>query len=149
MVSKKKERLVVELAKERVPLRQVMHNKNLNDAAQSLKDIRAKWPKLAELEFIHKATLRIKWIDYDTVYLIAERLETDNEYAKRMDELRRLEQQAKERAKRKAEQEAFRAAARKQAQMTNAVKTIADIASANGISREDLDRLMDALLKPR
>jgi hypothetical protein len=140
-MSKKLERKTIEISRKKIPLRSLMHGKEIRDAAAAVEQFRM---KLNEQEFLYGAKITIDWEDYGSVYAVARRPETDNEYADRLERARIAEELKKERElKRKlaAEQKAREAEFRKRA---SAVETIRKMAKENGLSP---DQLIDLLSK--
>jgi hypothetical protein len=135
------ERKTIEIARKRIPLRALMHGKEIRDAAAAVEKFRM---KLNEQEFLYGAKITIDWKSYNTVDAVARRPETDNEYSERLERLRiaaelkkKREQQRKlDAEKRKAEEEI-----RKRARTA---ETIRKMAKENGLST---DELIDILTK--
>jgi hypothetical protein len=137
MPKNKQERKTVEIGRKRIPLRTLLHGKEIRDAAKSLEDFRK---KLNEQEFLHGAKLYVDWDNYNEVDIVARRLETDKEYADRLERARvAAEQKALREQKRiaEAEQRAQRDIIRKKQE---AVDLIQKLARGAGISVDILDR---------
>ncbi len=137
MPRNKQERKTVEIGRKRIPLRTLLHGKEIRDAAKSLEDFRK---KLNEQEFLHGAKLYVDWDNYNEVDIVARRLETDKEYADRLERARvAAEQKALREQKRvaEAEQRAQRDIIRKKQE---AVDLIQKLARGAGISVDILDR---------
>ena len=75
----------IELDKKRIPLRQLLHGKEIREAARALEDFRM---KLNEQEFLYGAKITIKWENYGEAYAVARRLETDKEFEDRIEKVR-------------------------------------------------------------
>jgi len=75
----------IELDKKRIPLRQLLHGKEIREAARALEDFRM---KLNEQEFLYGAKITIKWENYGEAYAVARRLETDKEFEDRIEKAR-------------------------------------------------------------
>lgn len=75
----------IELDKKRIPLRQLLHGKEIREAAKALEDFRM---KLNEQEFLYGAKITIKWENYGEAYAVARRLETDKEFEDRIEKVR-------------------------------------------------------------
>ena len=136
-MAKKNERKTVEIDRKRIPLRTLLHGKEIRDAAKSLESFRM---KLNEKEFLYGAKLYIDWKDYGTVDIVARRLETDKEFADRLERARIAEEQKREREhKRKlaAEARARQAAINKK---IHAAAEIKRLAAEAGISVDILDK---------
>jgi hypothetical protein len=137
MPRNKQERKTVEIGRKRIPLRTLLHGKEIRDAAKSLEDFRK---KLNEQEFLHGAKLYVDWDNYNEVDIVARRLETDKEYADRLERARiAAEQKALREQKRiaEAEKRAQRDIIRKKQE---AVDLIQKLARGAGISVDILDR---------
>jgi len=137
MPRNKQERKTVEIGRKRIPLRTLLHSKEIRDAAKSLEDFRK---KLNEQEFLHGAKLYVDWDNYNEVDIVARRLETDKEYADRLERARiAAEQKALREQKRiaEAEKRAQRDIIRKKQE---AVDLIQKLARGAGISVDILDR---------
>jgi hypothetical protein len=137
MPKNKQDRKTVEIGRKRIPLRTLLHGKEIRAAAKSLEDFRM---KLNEQEFLHGAKLYVVWDNYNEVDIVARRLETDKEYADRLERARvAAEQKALREQKRaaEAEQRAQRDIIRKKME---AVDLIQKLARGAGISVDILDR---------
>lgn len=135
------ERKTIEIARKKIPLRSLMHGKEIRDAASAVEQFRM---KLNEQEFLYGAKITISWENYSDVYAVARRPETDNEYADRLERLRIAEELKKQREiKRKAEAEK-RKAEEEIRKRARAAETIRKMALENGISRNEL---IDILIK--
>ena len=71
MARNKLDRKTVEIDRKRIPLRTLIHGKEIRDAAKALEDFRV---KLNEKEFLYGAKLYVDWKDYGTVDIVARRL---------------------------------------------------------------------------
>lgn len=134
------QRKTVEIDRKRIPLRQLLHGKEIRDAAKSLEEFRL---KLNEKEFLYGAKISIQWDTYGDVYAVARRPETDNEYNDRVERARiAAEQKAERDRKRKlaAEQRAIR---EKELQKERALQTLKDMAKSNGLTAKDLQALLE------
>jgi len=139
MPKNKQDRLTVQIKKVRIPLRKLLHGKEIRAADKALEDFLT---KLNEQEILYGAKLTIDWQNYDECHLVARRLETDQEYAERM-ERRRIAEELKARrdreraaaAAKKAEMEEFR---RRAAAVENLRKTAKEL----GLSGKDLVDLL-------
>jgi len=132
-----KDRKTVEIGRKRIPLRTLLHGKEIRDAAQALENYRL---KLNEKEVLFGAKLYVEWHDYNTVDMVARRLENDQEYADRMERARIAAEQRAERNRRYLEREALRIEqfkARKKAEAAEKIKQLADDA---GILVDILDQ---------
>ncbi len=131
MAKNKQERKQVEIDRKRIPLRSLLHGKEIRDAAKALESFRM---KLNEKEFLYGAKLFVDWHDYNTADIVARRLETDQEYADRLERIRIAAEQKVEREKRQkeqAEQRARMAEIKKRAQAAETIRRIAQEAGLN------------------
>jgi hypothetical protein len=137
MARNKQDRKLVEIGRKRIPLRTLLHGKEIRDAAKSLEEFRM---KLNEQEFLHGAKLYVHWDNYNEVDIVARRLETDKEYNDRLERARiAAEQKALREQKRaaEAEQRAQRELIRKKKE---AVDLIQKLAKGAGISVDILSQ---------
>jgi hypothetical protein len=139
MARNKQDRKTVEIDRRRIPLRSLIHGKEIRDAAKSLEDFRL---KLNEQEFLYGAKLYVDWKDRDECHIVARRLETDKEYADRLERARIAEEQKRRReieraaaAVKRAEMEQFR-------QRAAAVENLRKTAKQLGLSGKDLVDLL-------
>lgn len=132
------ERKMVEIGKKRVPLRKLIHGKEIREASKAIEDFRLNFN---EEEFMLGAKLVLKWETGGDAYLYALRLETDNEYSKRLEAHRIAEEQKAERARKRKLAEAERLKRLERDRKNNAVSTIENLIKANGLTPEDLAKL--------
>lgn len=130
-MSKKQERKLIEIDRKRIPLRSLLHGKEIRDAAKAVEDFRM---KLNEKEFLYGAKLFVDWKDYGTVDIVARRPETDQEYADRLERIRIAEEQKRERERRRQEQEEARARQRALRKKLDAAEMIKKLAQEAGIA---------------
>ena len=97
-MSKKLQRKTIEIDRKRVPLRSLLHGKEIREAAQALEKFRL---KMNDKEILYGAKLYIDWGDYNTVDIVARRPETDQEYADRLERARLAEEAKKERERKR------------------------------------------------
>jgi len=124
-MSKKQERKTIEIDRKRIPLRSLLHGKEIREAADALKDFRM---KLNEQEFLYGAKIIIHWESYDSAYAVARRLETDKEFADRLEKARIAAEAKAERErikKIKAEQRAREEEANKKARVAEYIQKLA------------------------
>lgn len=140
MAKNKHERKLIEIDRKGIPLRTLIHGKEIRDAAKSLEDFRM---KLNEKEFLYGAKLFVDWHDYGTVDIVARRPETDSELAERIERLRiAAEQKAERERKRKlaAEQRAIR---EKALEKQRAIEALKNMAKANGLTAKDIQEMLE------
>lgn len=138
MDKKTLQRKQVEIGKKRIPLRKLLHGKEIRTAAKALEDFRI---QLNEQEMLFGAKLTIKWENYGECHLIATRPETDNEYNKRLEAHRIAEEQKAERARKRKLVEAERQKRLEQERKGSAVESIKRMIIANGLTPEDLAKM--------
>jgi RPA family protein len=138
----KLDRKMVEIGKKRIPLRSLIHNKPIREAAKALEDARLHFN---EQEIMLGAKLIVKWETGGDAYLYALRLETDNEYNRRLEEARKAEEAKAERARIRKLQEAERAKKAQIMRKQNAFETIIRTAQENGLSAKELAELVKSL----
>lgn len=134
-MSKKQERKTVEISRKRIPLRSLLHGKEIREAARALEDFRM---KLNEQEFLYGAKIAVHWENYDSVYAVARRLETDQEFADRLERARIAEEQKREREQKRQLAAAERKAREEVLKKTRAAELIKKLAAENGLSSKDL-----------
>lgn len=138
MDKKTLQRKQVEIGKKRIPLRKLLHGKEIRAGAKALEDFRL---QLNEQEMLFGAKLTIKMEPYGEAVLIASRLETDNEYEKRLEAHRIAEEQKAERARKRKLVEAERQKRLEQERKGSAVESIRRMIIANGLTPEDLAKM--------
>jgi hypothetical protein len=135
-MTKKLEKKLLEIDSKRIPLRQLLHGKEIRDAAKALEDFRL---KLNDKEILYGAKILIKWDNYGDVYAVARRLETDKEFADRIEKARLAAEAKKEReAKRKLQAE-IRAREEEATRKQRAADYIKRVAKEAGLSVDILD----------
>ncbi len=93
------ERKLIEVAKKRVPMKKIFHNKEIRDGMAELEKFRQQFN---EQEFFYGAKVYLEVGNYGETTAVVKRLETDKEYNARLDEERK-----------KAEEKLARAEARR------------------------------------
>ncbi len=139
-MSKKLERKTVEIDRKRIPLRTLIHGKEIRDAAQSLEKFRM---KLNEKEFLYGAKLYVDWHDYGTVDIVARRMETDQEYADRLERARLAAEAKKERERKRQLAAEAKARAEEANKKAKAAEYIQRLVKEAGLSAEDLNNLLN------
>jgi hypothetical protein len=126
----------IEIDRKRIPLRNLLHGKEIREAAKALEDFRM---KLNEKEFLYGAKISVQWDNYGDVYAVARRPETDTEFADRIEKARLAAEIKKEReAKRKLQAE-IRAREEEKNRKERAADYIRKVAKEHGISVDILD----------
>ncbi len=130
------DRKTVEVARKRVPLRKLLHGKEIREAAKALEDFRM---NLNEAEFLYGAKITITMDSYGECMAVAKRLETDKEYADRIEKARIAAEAKAERErirKKREEQRRIEEEANKRQRTADYIKKLAKEA---GISVDILD----------
>ncbi len=138
-MSKKLQRKTIEIDRKRIPLRSLLHGKEIREAAQALEKFRL---KMNDKEILYGAKLVIDWDDYHNVHVVARRPETDQEYADRLERLRVAEEAKKERERKRqlaAEMKARQEEANKKAK---AAEYIQRLVKEAGLSVDELNKLL-------
>jgi hypothetical protein len=139
MATKAPGRKMVEVDRKRVPLRKLLHGKEIREAAAALEEYRL---KLNEAEFLYGAKITLTMDSYGECVAVAKRLETDNEFAARLEKARLAEEAKKEREQKKvlaAEQKAIRD---KELQKQRTLESLKSMIKANGLTVKDLEDLV-------
>lgn len=131
MPKNKNDRKTVEIDRKRIPLRSLLHGKEIRDAARTLEEFRM---KLNEQEFLYGAKLYVDWKDYGSVDIVARRMETDQEYADRLERARLAAEAKAERERKRKEQEVQRALQREARKKAEAAEMIKKLAQEAGIA---------------
>ena len=140
-MSKKLQRQTIEIARKRIPLRSLMHGKEIREAAKAVEDFRM---KLNEQEFLYGAKISIHWENYGEAYAIARRPETDNEYADRLERARIAEELKKERERKRQLQAEQKKAEQELRKKALAAETIRKMARENGLTTEELIQVLES-----
>ena len=139
-MSKELKKKLLEIDSKRIPMRQLLHGKEIREAAKALEDFRL---KLNDKEILYGAKIYVKWEDYGTVYAVARRFETDQEFADRIEKARLAAEAKKEReAKRKLQAE-IRAREEEANKKQRVAEYIQKMARDAGLTSKDLANLMD------
>jgi hypothetical protein len=142
MATKTPGRKMIEIDRKRVPLKSLLHGKEIRVAAQALEDYRL---KLNEAEILYGAKLTLVMDTYGACTVVAKRLETDSEYQKRLEDIRLAAEAKVEREKKKA----IAAEAKKERmiveQKQRAIESLKNLAKANSLTASDLTSIMESL----
>ena len=134
-MTKTNQRKTVEVARKRIPLRKLLHNKEIRVAAKNLEDFRL---QLIEQEFLLGATITVQIDTYGEVIAVAKRHETDNEYAKRMEKARLAEEAKKERERKRKIAEAEKVKLLEVSRKRNAINTVENWIRNHDLTIDDL-----------
>jgi pyruvate/2-oxoglutarate dehydrogenase complex dihydrolipoamide acyltransferase (E2) component len=124
-------RKTVEVARKRVPLRKLLHGKEIREAAAALESFRL---NLNEAEFLYGAKITLTMDSYGECIAVAKRPETDKEYAGRVEKARIAAEQKAERERKRQEAAALKAAWEEANKRARAAETIRKIAQEHGIT---------------
>ena len=141
MTKKTISRKLVEIGKKRIPLRKLLHGKEIREAAKALEDFRL---VLNEQELLFGAKLTVKMDSYGEAVLYAHRLETDKEYNDRLEKARIAAEEKAEREKKRKLQEAERAKKLAAERKQNVAQRIKEMALSNGFSIEEITEMIKA-----
>lgn len=131
----KTDRKTVEVGRKLIPLRSIMHGKEIREAAKAIEDFRLNFK---EEEILYGAKLYINWQDYGNVYIVARRLETDAEYEDRLERARIAAEQKLERERKRKEREEIMAREKEIRKRKEALEFIRKLAKDQGISEQEL-----------
>lgn len=132
------ERRYIELNRKPLHLCKLLNGLEIREAARALEKMRL---LLNEEEILLGAKLRIHMTSYSNPCLIAERLETDNEYSARLEEKRRQEQERIRAAKLREERAEARKIKEAVKQRQKALDAIKALAAENSLSDHELETL--------
>jgi len=133
--SKQVSRKSIEIARKRVPLRKLFHGKEIRAAAKALEEYRL---HLNEAEFLYGGKITLTMDSYGECIAVVKRLETDKEYADRLEKLRVAEEAKKAREAKKAIEAEHRAAAAAERQRKQAIETLKHMMKANNLTIDDI-----------
>lgn len=142
MARDKQGRKTVEIARKRIPLRTMLHKKEIREAAKALEDFRLKFK---EEEFLYGGRITVEWNNFgDAVEAVVRRPETDKEYQERLERQRIAaeEKQRREIKRQQREQQQREDMERRKKEM--AVEVIKSKARELGIDEKEL---VDILVK--
>ena len=129
----KTDRQLVEIARKRVPLTKILHNKEIREAMAALEKFRQQFN---EQEFFYGAKVYLTYSQGEAIAVV-KRLETDKEHAERIERLRAAEEAKLER-KRIQEEKNRVAEAKRQERLAIVAeqKRLADIAYVKKMARD-------------
>lgn len=139
-MSRELKKKLLEIDSKRIPLRQLLHGKEIREAAKALEDFRL---KLNDKEILYGAKIFIKWEDYGSVSAVARRLETDQEFADRIEKARLAAEAKKERERKRKLQAEIRAREEAETRKARVLSHLKELAKSNGLTAKDLAELMD------
>ena len=122
---KNQSRKTIELGSKRVPLKKLLHNKEIREAAKALEEFRLNFN---EQEILHGGRITLKVGTYGEVTAVVKRPETDNEYNERLEKARLAaiaKAEREEKARANKAQQAIVAAAQKKERTAEYIKKLA------------------------
>lgn len=135
MARNKHERKTVEIDRRRIPMRKLLHGKEIREAAKALEDFRL---HLNEKEFLYGATITVVMGEYGEAHAVARRPETDTEFADRLEKQRIAEELKKEREEKRKLQAERRKAEEEIRKKARVAETIRSMAKENGLSHKEV-----------
>lgn len=131
----------IQLGKKRIPMKKLLHGKEIREAAKALEDFRLEFN---EQEILYGAKLTV-WIEpYNgDAYLMAKRPESDNEYKNRLEKARLAAELKQENARKRKEALRLKAIEEEANKQQKALETIRSMAKANGLTIDQLKILLD------
>lgn len=126
---------MVEVGRKRIPMKKLLHGKEIRDAAKALEDYRL---HLNEAEFLFGAKITIVMGEYGEATAVAKRPETDNEYADRIEKARLAAEAKKEREKKRQLAEAEKARRDAETRKIRTAEHVKQLIKANGLSSDEL-----------
>lgn len=145
-MTKKLTRKTVELAHKRIPLRKLLHGKDIRTAAKALEDFRLVYN---EQEILFGATLTVKMDTYGEATLYAHRPETDKEYNDRLEKARIAAEAKKEREEKRKLMEAEKAKRQAAERKQNIAQRVKEMALSNGVSLDELTAMLKEVDKTK
>ena len=133
-------RKTVELKSKRIPLRKLLHGKEIREAAKALEDFRLNF---TEQEILHGGRITVKMDAYGEATAVVKRLETDKEYEERLEKARLAHEAKIEREKKAAIAKAEKARRDEETRRERVAEQIRAMAKANGFSSEELVDILD------
>lgn len=134
-MSKANHRKRIEIGSKRIPMKKLLHGKEIREAAKALEDFRM---NLNEQEFLYGAKITIQVKEYGETYAVASRLETDKEFEERLEKARLAAEAKKERERIRKLKEAERARIEAEMRKERIAQHIKDLASTNGLTKQDV-----------
>lgn len=134
-------RKTIEVDRRRVPLKKLLHGKEIREAAAALEEFRL---KMNEAEFLYGARIVLQMSEYNECNAVAKRLETDKEYADRLEKARLAAEAKKERELKRKAEVAAKALRAQEEQRLKAVEYVKSMVKEHKISTDDL---VDVLVK--
>lgn len=128
-------RKMIEVGRKRIPMKKLLHGKEIREAAAALEDYRL---HLNEAEFLYGAKITIMMGEYGEATAVAKRLETDSELAARIEKARVAAEAKKERERKRKLAEAEKAKRDAETRKIRTAEHIKQLIKANGLSNEEL-----------
>ena len=132
---KEQKRKTIEVGRKRIPLKKLLHGKEIRSAAKALEDFRL---NLNEAEFMYGAKITVQMDSYGECTAVAKRPETDSEFANRLEKARLAAEAKKEREVKRKIAVAEQAKRDEETRKIRTIEHLKSMAKANGISIKDL-----------
>lgn len=145
-MTKKITRKTVELAHKRIPLRKLLHGKDIRTASKALEDFRLVYN---EYEILYGATLTIKMDTYGEAVLYATRPETDKEFNDRVEKARIAAEEKAERERKRKIAEAERAKRVAAERKQNVAQRVKEMVLSNGLTLDELTAMLKEVDKTK
>lgn len=140
MKNAKNERKTIEIDRKRIPMKKLLHGKEIREAAKALEDFRL---SLNEQEFLYGAKIYVTIGEFGETHAVARRFETDKEFEERLEKQRIAEILKKEREEKRriqAEQRKKEAAIKERAR---AAEFIRNYARENKLTPSELQQILE------
>jgi len=140
MTEKAASRKTIEVGRKRIPMKKLLHGKEIRSAAKALEEFRL---NLNEAEFMYGAKITIQMDSYGEYTAVAKRLETDSELANRLEKVRLAAEAKKEREAKRKLVEAEKARRDEESRKARTIEQMKVMAKANGISFKELQGIIE------
>lgn len=140
MSKDKNQRKTVEIARKRIPLRKLIHGKEIREAAQALESFRLKFK---EEEFLYGGRIHVKWDSYGDAEAVVTRPETDKEFSDRLEKERLAAERKAQREQQRKIAAYQRAIYEAETRRQRTVNTIKEMARENGLTADDIKSILE------
>lgn len=134
-------RKTIEIDRKRIPMKKLLHGKEIREAAKALEDFRL---GLNEKEFLYGAKIYIQIGEYGETHAVAKRLETDKEFEERIEKARLAAEAKKERERKQKLQEEAKRQRDAELKKERAAQYIRETAKANGLTDKDVLEILNS-----
>jgi hypothetical protein len=138
--TKANERKTVEIARKRIPMKKLLHGKEIREAAKSLEEFRLQFK---EQEFLYGGKITVQVDSYGETTAVVHRMETDKEFEDRLEKARIAAELKKERERKRREQEAIKAKELEFRRRASNIERMRSLAKELGLSQKDLVDILD------